>query len=653
MANRSTSPGPAAVPIGLAGLVLMLLGLVAAGAPREWILGAGSAGLLAVAALFARSRAAEGPGTASPASPAPVLPSAPTLAPAPAPAASGGAGELTEQRARAMAESLPALVWIMDGGGRTVFQNRRALDFAGAPLTEHAERRSIVHPDDLAALIARHESGHRSRREYQIQIRLRRRDGAYRWHHFTGAPFGGSDDARTAGPAAEGEGGDYWLATAVDIEPMKQAEELQTRLNRTLEIRVNETREQLDAETAVRHRAERQLRHSQKMEAISRLTGGIAHDLNNKLMVISANIDAVVKHIKEQPHLRRKLLAALVASDQAAGLMSKLLAFARQRDLHPQYVDVARHLESISDLLDRSLLSAAVEVHLEIPEDLWTVEVDPHQLETAIVNLAVNARDAMEEGGVITVEARNAFVQPGTLSDPELWGEYVRITVRDTGRGIPPDHLDKVFEPFFTTKEANRASGLGLSQVHGFAEQLGGTVEISSTQGQGTAVSVYLPRAELPARVGAAPVLEDLVEDEEAPAQSAEILLVDDEVEVALALQGMLDELGYATRVAIGADEAMQALRLRRPNLVLTDVTMPGTMDGLALGREIRVRDPGLPVVLITGNPMVVADTEFPLIQKPIASRSLHMALQRHLAPPDAATNVVSLFADESRRQTP
>jgi CheY-like chemotaxis protein/anti-sigma regulatory factor (Ser/Thr protein kinase) len=281
------------------------------------------------------------------------------------------------------------------------------------------------------------------------------------------------------------------------------------------------------------------------------------------------------------------------------------------------------------------------------------VEVDPHQLETAIVNLAVNARDAMEEGGVITVEARNAFVQPGTLSDPELWGEYVRITVRDTGRGIPPDHLDKVFEPFFTTKEANRASGLGLSQVHGFAEQLGGTVEISSTQGQGTAVSVYLPRAELPARVGAAPVLEDLVEDEEAPAQSAEILLVDDEVEVALALQGMLDELGYATRVAIGADEAMQALRLRRPNLVLTDVTMPGTMDGVALGREIRARDPGLPVVLITGNPMVVADTEFPLIQKPIASRSLHMALQRHLAPPDAATNVVSLFADESRRQTP
>src|SRR3712207_5425111 len=147
-------------------------------------------------------------------------------------------------------------------------------------------------------------------------------------------------------------------------------------------------------------------------------------------MVISANIDSVVKHIKEQPLLRRKLLAALVASDQAAGLMSKLLAFARQRDLHPQYIDVAEHLESISDLLDRSFLSDSVEVRLTVPEDLWAVEVDPHQLETAIVNLALNARDAMPEGGTIAIEARNARIDESHAPEPGFFGDFVRITVR-------------------------------------------------------------------------------------------------------------------------------------------------------------------------------------------------------------------------------
>jgi signal transduction histidine kinase len=373
---------------------------------------------------------------------------------------------------------------------------------------------------------------------------------------------------------------------AADPQARTTSDALQVQLHQALEERAAEATDRLNTETAMRHRAERQLRHSQKMEAISRLTGGIAHDLNNKLMVISANIDSVVKHIKEQPLLRRKLLAALVASDQAAGLMSKLLAFARQRDLHPQYIDIAEHLDSIADLLDRSLLSDAVQVRLDIPPDLWATEVDPHELETAMVNLAVNARDAMADGGTITIEACNVRLDGSRPQAADLVGEFVCITVRDTGRGIPPEHLDKVFEPFFTTKDANRASGLGLSQVHGFAEQLGGSVEINSTLGQGTAVSIYLPRAELPARIGTPPVFDDLMDDEDMVPSSADVLLVDDEVEVALALQGMLDELGYATRIAIGSEEALEALRSRRPSLVLTDVTMPGTMDGVALGRD-------------------------------------------------------------------
>jgi PAS domain S-box-containing protein len=645
MATRSSFIDPIrTAPVILAGLVLVVLGLVALGVSRDWVLGIGATGLMAALAIHGIA-AKQARGGQSPA--------APGTGGSDEEAAASATGDLNERRAHAMAESLPALVWMMDSGGRTIFQNRWALDYAGVSLIDRTGRRSIIHPDDVEELARRRAAAHRSHQEYQIQVRLRRHDGIYRWHHLTSIPFDAAAGSGAGGSTSGSDESGFWLATAVDIEPLKQAEELQARLNQMLEHRVTETTEQLNTETAVRHRAERQLRHSQKMEAISRLTGGIAHDLNNKLMVISANIDAVVKHIKEQPQLRRKLLAALVASDQAAGLMSKLLAFARPRDLHPQYIEVAKHLESISDLLDRSMLSASVEVRLEIPEDLWTVEVDPHQLETAIVNLAVNARDAMEEGGTITIEARNVTVQPGRLSDPEIWGDFVRITVYDTGRGIQPEHLDKVFEPFFTTKEASRASGLGLSQVHGFAEQLGGTVEISSTPGQGTAVAIYLPRAELPARVGAPPVFDDLVDDEEAQVQSAEILLVDDEVEVALALQGMLDELGYATRIAIGAEEALEALRVRRPHLVLTDVTMPGTMDGLALGREIRGRDPDLPVILITGNPMVVPGSEFPLIQKPIASRTLHMTLQRYLTPAAASANVVSLFGDDKRLPSP
>jgi nitrogen-specific signal transduction histidine kinase/CheY-like chemotaxis protein len=417
-----------------------------------------------------------------------------------------------------------------------------------------------------------------------------------------------------------------------------------------LEGKIAEATEQLREETQVRHKAERQLRQTQKMEAISRLTGGIAHDLNNKLMVIDANIDAVTKHIKDQPQLRRKLLSALVASDQASALISKLLAFARQRDLQVQYVDIAEHLDSTVSLLNRSFLSDSVEVDLSIPEDLWPVKVDPHELETAIVNLGVNARDAMAKGGTIMVEARNVNVRQGSLSDPNLAGDFVRIVVSDMGAGIAPGELDHVFEPFFTTKEASGASGLGLSQVHGFAKQLGGTVEISSTVGEGTSVALYLPRADLPARVGSKAELDDLTDDDETARPAAEILVVDDEVEVALALQGMLEESGYGVRTAIGADEAIEAIGRHRPSLVLTDVTMPGTMDGVSLAREIRQAFASLPVVLITGNPMVVAgSSEFPLLQKPITSRELHMAIQRHLNP-QKENKVVSLFGGGRRK---
>jgi CheY-like chemotaxis protein len=280
--------------------------------------------------------------------------------------------------------------------------------------------------------------------------------------------------------------------------------------------------------------------------------------------------------------------------------------------------------------------------------------VDPHELETAIVNLGVNARDAMKGGGTITVEARNVRVRRGTLADHDLAGDFVQILISDTGAGIALDHLEHVFEPFFTTKEATLASGLGLSQVHGFARQLGGTVEITSTVGEGTTVSLYLPRADVPARIGAKAELDDIMDDEDDTPGAADVLVVDDEVEVALALQGMLQESGYTARMAVGADEALEALKARPFQLVLTDVTMPGSMDGVTLAREIRKIHPGLPVVLITGNPMVVAGaSEFPLLQKPITSRDLHAAIRRYLVPQDESNpRVVPLFPRGTRQNS-
>lgn len=376
---------------------------------------------------------------------------------------------------------------------------------------------------------------------------------------------------------------------------------------------------------------ERRLHHAQKMDALSRLTGGIAHDLNNRLTVISANIDAVAKQMKDQPQLKRKLLSALVAVDRATALMSKLLAFARQREWRPQFLDPAEQLVSIAELLNRSLLSEAVGVKVHCSENLWTIEVDPDQLQTAVVNLAINARDAMPRGGTIDIEASNVTLRG---SDKGLHGDFVCISVSDTGIGISSEHLEEVFEPFFTTKEVSRGSGLGLSQVQGLLMQLGGEVALESEVGVGTSVSLYIPRAQMPTRVGTPRSLTNDISDTKPERKKlhAEILIIDDEVDVALALESMISELGYPTRIAIGANEALDCINTTLPDLVLTDVTMPGTMDGIALGRQIRHRFPQLPIILITSNPTVVADdTDFSLLSKPINSKDLDTALRYHL----------------------
>jgi CheY-like chemotaxis protein/signal transduction histidine kinase len=393
---------------------------------------------------------------------------------------------------------------------------------------------------------------------------------------------------------------------------------------------------------------EEALRRTQKAQAIDRLRDGITHDLNNRLMVISANIDSVARQMKDQPNLQRKLVSALVAADQAAKLIAKSAAFARQSEVQVQYVDLTERVSSVASLMSRSLLRDTVDLRVSLAEDLWPVRADPDDIETAIVTLSAHVRDALPQGGTITLEAQNVHVQKGSLSNLMLEGDFVQLVIRSSGSGDAPRVPEGLTEQAFSLRDLDLSSWFNLSQGLHFLRPLGGASEVRQN-GSETAIVLYLPRAH------AATLLPtSALDDDEAPSgdvrEHTEILVVDDEVEVALALQSTLEEFGYVTSIATDAAQAMKSLGLRKPGLLLTDVTMPGTMNGAMLAREVRHLYPDLPILLITGNPVVADEaSEFPLLQKPIISRDLHAAIQRHLTPQDK-NKVVPLFPRASQR---
>lgn len=390
------------------------------------------------------------------------------------------------------------------------------------------------------------------------------------------------------------------------------------------------------------------VRRIQKAQAIDRLRDGITHDLNNKLMVISANIDAVARQMKEQPAVQRKLLSALVASDQAAKLIAKSAAFARQSEPQVQYMDLAERVNSVATLMSRSLLRDTVELRLSLDENLWPVEADPDDIETAIVTLSAHVRDALTQGGTIFLEAQNVQVEKGTLSNLAIEGEFVQLSIRSIASAMVPER-EEDFKDTFTLEDIDISSWLRLNQSLHFLQKLGGASKVCRS-GVETAIILYLPRARATTLLPFGSQGEDEALSESA-AENAEILIVDDEIEVALAFQSTLEEFGYVTSIATDAAQAMKNLKDRKPGLVLTDVAMPGTMNGVMLAREVRQIFPDLPVLLITGNPIVADEAgEFPLLHKPIISRDLHAAIQRHLVPQDS-DKVVPLFPRTAHRR--
>ncbi len=390
------------------------------------------------------------------------------------------------------------------------------------------------------------------------------------------------------------------------------------------------------------------LRRIQKAEAVEHLRDGITHDLNNKLMVISANIDAAARHMKDQPSIQRKLLSALVASDQAAKLIAKSASFSRPSEPQVQYLDLSERIGSVAALMGRSLLRDTVELHLSLAEELWPVEADPDDIETAIVTLSAYVRDNLTQGGTISVSAQNARVEKGSLPNLYIEGDFVELRICSTTAAEGIHEVGNETEQAFTLQDMDVSSWLRLNRSLHFLQGMGGASRVSR-HGEEIAITLYLPRAETTMLPFAARSEDEL--PQENVRRNAEILIVDDELEVALALQSTLEEFGYVTSIATDAAQAVKSLHSRKPGLVLTDVAMPGTMNGVMLAREVRQVFPGLPVLLITGNPVMAAEAgEFPLLQKPIISRDLHAAIQRHLTPPDDGGRVVSLFPRSTRR---
>ncbi|TGN89137.1 response regulator [Bradyrhizobium yuanmingense] len=370
----------------------------------------------------------------------------------------------------------------------------------------------------------------------------------------------------------------------------QQLEKLVIERTKALE----EANKQLRLEMEERVRVEETLRQAQKIEAIGQLTGGVAHDFNNLLMVISGGLDMLDR--QADPARRRRLMDGMIqAAQRGASLTKQLLAFSRRQKLRPEPVDVAAQIGGMRELLDRSL-RGDVHVEFDFPEQLWPVEVDPGELELVILNLAVNARDAMPNGGTIIVRGENL---PG-LNDGEIAGDYVRLSVIDTGVGMPPEILSRVFEPFFTTKDVGKGSGLGLAQVHGFATQSRGTVRIQSQVGRGTSIELYLPRSfDLPS--GERHLI-DLTMIRPKKSNQGQVLLVEDDDEVAALVSEMLGQLGYEVTRASSAAAALGALADGRPiDLIFSDIMMPGGMNGVELAREIKKRRSDIPILLTSG----------------------------------------------------
>lgn len=459
------------------------------------------------------------------------------------------------------------------------------------PFTNEDLLRS-VHPDDrqrmLAAVSATVETG----ADYSIEYRTVWRDGSIHWAEVRAQLY--KDRSNKA---------IKMVGVSADITARLKAEEHQRQLNEILEEKVAERTRELErahavvmAEVSQRERAEEQLRQAQKMEAIGQLTGGVAHDFNNLLMAVLGNLELLRKYVGNDVRASRLIDGALQGAKRGASLTQRLLAFARRQDLRIDPVDMRALVFGMADLLKRSVGSTVL-IETRIPDDLPLVSADANQVELALLNLAVNARDAMPDGGTIRIELKKA--EQLSATDELAAGSYVVLTVADQGYGMDKETLKKAIEPFFSTKELGKGTGLGLSMIHGLALQLKGDLKLESTPGKGTTAELWIP-------VSTSAVVHP--EPTEAALSGADkisgpirILLVDDDVLIAMSSADMLTDLGHEVVEAHSAREALECLGDGAGfDLLITDFSMPG-MTGGDLAKAAREIAPGLPILIASG----------------------------------------------------
>ncbi len=488
----------------------------------------------------------------------------------------------SEARFRLIADSAPIPMWVTRLDRKRSFVNRAYVDFLGVSYQEAIDYdwRERIHPDDMARLLAESVAGEASLQPFSLEARYLDAAGEYRWLRSQSQP--------RWGPNGEHEG---FIGVAYDVTEAKAAEAALERRVAERTADLSAALERLRSEVAERERAEEALRQAQKMEAVGQLTGGIAHDFNNLLTPILGGLELIASRV-EEPRLKRVAEAALESSRRGAKLTGQLLAFSRIQRLTMKPVEVNEVIANMRQILAHTI-GPEVEIVTRLDPAAGRAVCDENQLENAILNLAINARDAMNGGGRLTI-ATKPVEEPGR---PDLEaGAYICLTVEDDGCGMAAEVLARATEPFFSTKPVGKGTGLGLSQVYGVAQQSGGTVRIRSEVGKGTKVHMLLPAA-----VGQEAAPADHADKPRGhDAAPAHILVVDDDPDVRDFLVDALDELGHRVAACDNGEEALKRLADDCPDLLLLDFAMPA-MNGAELARRARDLCPELPIVIVTG----------------------------------------------------
>lgn len=542
-------------------------------------------------------------------------------------------------RFRAAMEAMHGVLWTNDAEGRMVGEQLGWAMLTGQTPEQYQGYgwADAVHPDDARATVAAWRKSVDSKSTFVFEHRVRRHCGTWRTFAIRAVPridakgevaeWVGVHTDITHQRAAEAALRDHAEQLERQVRHRERAEEQLRQLNETLETRVIE-------EIASRHAAERKLAQAQKMETVGKLTGGVAHDFNNLLQVVSGNLQLLQKDIAGNERAETRVANALAGVSRGSRLAAQLLAFGRRQALEPKVVNVTRFVRGMDDMLRRAI-GEGIEVETIFGGGLWNTFIDPGQIENALLNLAINARDAMEGQGKLTIELANAHLDDdyARRHDEVEPGQYVMLAVTDTGCGMSDEVAAKVFEPFFSTKAEGKGSGLGLSMVYGFVKQSGGHVNLYSEPGHGTTIRLYLPRAVEREDV------EVVLDHGPITGGTETVLVVEDDDEVRATVVEMLGDLGYRVLKAVDAQSALSVVESGIPiDLLFTDVVMPGTLKSPEMARKARERLPDLAVLFTSGyteNSIVHGgrlDAGVELLSKPYTREALARKVRHVLA---------------------